>query len=91
MQRDQLIPTDPIDDGVARIVGEHFGVPAENLSKATRLVDDLGADSLDLVEITMEVEEHFDIEVSDEAAERIDTVGDIVSGVRELLESHTAS
>jgi len=47
-------------------------------------VADLGCDSLDVIEITMEVEEHFDVTVPDEASERIDTVGQIADGVLEL-------
>ena len=70
---------------VRQLVGEHMGIAPETIRESDALVADLGCDSLDVIEITMEVEEHFDITVPDEATERIDTVGQIADGVLDLL------
>ena len=58
--------------------------PKEKINVATRFSEDLGADSLDLVEITMEIEETFDIKVPDETANKIKTVGDAVAVIIDL-------
>ena len=72
-------------EDVKQIVAEHVSVPPAEMRQDQRLVEDLGCDSLDIVEITMEVEEHFDISVPDEVGEQIGTVGDIADGVVQLL------
>jgi acyl carrier protein len=78
--------------GVKQIVGQHMGIAPETIREGDALLADLGCDSLDVIEITMEVEEHFDITVPDEASQRINTVGQITDGVLELLgQSKTAS
>jgi acyl carrier protein len=64
---------------VKKIVIEHLGVEAEKVTEAASFIDDLGADSLDTVELVMAFEEEFGCEIPDDAAEKIQTVGDAVS------------
>lgn len=68
---------------VKKIVVEHLDVDAEKVSEKASFIDDLGADSLDNVELVMAFEEEFDIEIPDDAAEKIMTVGDAVSFIAE--------
>jgi len=63
---------------VTDIVSEQLGVDKDELSEDTSFVNDLGADSLDTVELVMELEEEFDINIPDDAAEKIQTVGQAV-------------
>ena len=63
---------------VTAIISEQLGVEAESLTLETSLVDDLEADSLDVVELMMAFEEEFDIEIPDEDAEKITTVGEAI-------------
>jgi len=72
-----------ISDRVRNIVVEHLGVDAGKVIDGASFIDDLGADSLDTVELVMAFEEDFDIEIPDEAAEGIATVGDAVSYIQE--------
>jgi acyl carrier protein len=67
-----------IADRVKKIVVEHLGVDAEKVTESASFIDDLGADSLDNVELVMAFEEEFGIEIPDDAAESIVTVGDAV-------------
>jgi acyl carrier protein len=64
-----------IEERVTDIVSEQLGVEKEKISRDTSFVNDLGADSLDTVELVMELEEEFDINIPDDAAEKIQTVG----------------
>jgi acyl carrier protein len=73
-----------VQDRVTDIVAEQLGVGRDKISTETSFVNDLGADSLDTVELVMELEEEFDITIPDEAAEKIQTVGQAV----EHIESH---
>ncbi|MBO6918171.1 MAG: acyl carrier protein [Lentilitoribacter sp.] len=68
-----------IKDRVGKIVVEHLGVEAEKVIPGASFIDDLGADSLDTVELVMAFEEEFSIEIPDDAADTILTVGDAVS------------
>jgi acyl carrier protein len=63
-----------IEDRVAKIVVEQLGVKEEEVKSEASFVDDLGADSLDTVELVMALEEEFDTEIPDEEAEKITTV-----------------
>ena len=63
---------------VKKIVIEHLGVEAEKVTEGASFIDDLGADSLDTVELVMAFEEEFGCEIPDDAAEKIQTVGDAV-------------
>ena len=67
------------------ILAEVLNVEADEISMNTTFVDDLGADSLDLFQIIMGIEEEFDIEIPTEAAERIVTVGDAVEQIKSAL------
>ncbi|MBQ1335319.1 MAG: acyl carrier protein [Selenomonadaceae bacterium] len=66
-------------DKVRDIVVEQLGVEADEVQIESTFIDDLGADSLDIVELIMAFEEEFNIEIPDEAAEKIKTVQDVVN------------
>jgi acyl carrier protein len=68
---------------VRKVLMEQLEVSEDEVTPAASIVDDLGADSLDVVEIVMGLEEEFDIEVSDQDAEKLPTVQDIVNYVEE--------
>jgi len=67
-----------VAERVKKIVVEHLSVDAEKVTEGASLIEDLGADSLDAVELVMAFEEEFGIEIPDDAAESIVTVGDAV-------------
>jgi acyl carrier protein len=67
-----------VKERVIDIVAEQLGVNKEQVTSETSFVNDLGADSLDVVELVMELEEEFDINIPDDAAEKIQTVGQAV-------------
>jgi acyl carrier protein len=67
-----------VQERVIDIVAEQLGVDKEKITPETSFVNDLGADSLDTVELVMELEEEFDITIPDDAAEKIQTVGQAV-------------
>ena len=67
-----------VAERVKKIVVEHLGVDADKVTLEASFIDDLGADSLDNVELVMAFEEEFGIEIPDDAAETIQTVGDAV-------------
>jgi acyl carrier protein len=67
-----------VAERVKKIVVEHLGVDAEKVTPEASFIDDLGADSLDNVELVMAFEEEFGVEIPDDAAETIQTVGDAV-------------
>jgi acyl carrier protein len=70
-------------DRLKAIVVEQLGVDEEDVTPEASFVDDLNADSLDLVELIMSLEEEFGLEISDEDAEKIATVGDAASYIEE--------
>ena len=70
-------------DRVKKIVVEHLSVEEDSISDSSSFIDDLGADSLDTVELVMAFEEEFGIEIPDDAAETIQTVGDAVKFIEE--------
>ncbi|MDB4265444.1 acyl carrier protein [bacterium] len=72
---------DNIQEKVTEIIVEQLGVSADQVKLESKMIEDLGADSLDAVELVMAVEEEFGIEVPDEDAEKLISVGDIVSHV----------
>ena len=74
-----------ISDRVKKIVIEHLGVEAEKVTDNASFIDDLGADSLDTVELVMAFEEEFGVGIPDDAAETIQTVGDAIR----FLEAHS--
>ena len=73
----------PIDQRVKEIVVEQLGVKADQVTPQAKFIEDLGADSLDTVELVMALEEEFGIEVPDEQAEKLQSVGDVIKYVEE--------
>lgn len=72
-----------IETRVRKKVVEHLGVEEEKVTQNASFIDDLGADSLDTVELVMAFEEEFGIEIPDDAAEKIQTFGDAVNYIKE--------
>ncbi len=72
-----------VSDRVKKIVVEHLGVDEAKVSDGASFIDDLGADSLDTVELVMAFEEEFGIEIPDDAAETIQSFGDAVKFITE--------
>ncbi len=68
-----------------KIISEVLNVEEEEITMETTFVDDLGADSLDIFQIIMGIEEEFDIEIANEEAEKIVTVGDAVEQIKNAL------
>lgn len=66
-------------------ISEQLGIDADEITMDSSFIDDLGADSLDIVELIMALETEFDIEIPDEEAEKISTVGNVV----EYIKAHT--
>jgi len=77
---------DNIQDKVRDIIVEQLGVNPEQVTQEAKFIEDLGADSLDTVELVMAFEEEFGIDVPDEEAEKLQSVGDVVSYVEENAE-----
>ena len=76
-----------VQDRVIDIVAEQLGVDKEKVTPDTSFVNDLGADSLDTVELVMELEEEFDISIPDEEAEKIQTVGQAIEFIEKAQNS----
>ncbi len=76
-----------IQERVIDIVAEQLGVDREKVTADTSFVNDLGADSLDTVELVMELEEEFDINIPDDAAEKIQTVGQAIEFIEKAQSS----
>ena len=72
-----------IAERVKKIVVEHLGVDAEKVNDKASFIDDLGADSLDIVELVMAFEEEFGVEIPDDAAEKITTVKDAIDYIEQ--------
>jgi acyl carrier protein len=67
---------------IKKIIAEQLGVDEEEITMESSFIDDLGADSLDIVELIMALEEEFDIEIPDSEAEKISVVGDVVEYIK---------
>ncbi len=76
-----------LEDRVSAIIVEQLGVTKEELAPQASFIDDLGADSLDIVELVMAMEEEFDIEIPDDDAEKIQTIQDVISYVKHKIEA----
>jgi len=76
-----------VAERVIEIVADQLGVDKEKVTPETHFVNDLGADSLDTVELVMELEEEFDINIPDDAAEKIETVGQAIQFIEETQSS----
>jgi acyl carrier protein len=74
-----------VERRVIEIIVEQLGVSEEEVTLEASFIDDLGADSLDLVELIMALEEEFGLEISDEDAEKIQTVQDVISYINEHI------
>ena len=74
---------DAVFDKVKEIIVDQLGVEEDEVTPQAHFIEDLGADSLDIVELVMALEEEFGIEIPDEEAEKISTVGDAVDYIRE--------
>jgi acyl carrier protein len=75
-----------LEERVTAIIVEQLGATKEEIVPEASFIDDLGADSLDIVELVMAMEETFDIEIPDDDAEKIQTIGDAVAYLRDRLE-----
>jgi acyl carrier protein len=71
-----------LEERVTEIIVEQLGVSKDEVVPEASFIDDLGADSLDIVELVMAMEEEFDIEIPDDDAEKIQTISDAISYVR---------
>lgn len=76
-----------VAERVIDIVADQLGVDKEKVGPETSFVNDLGADSLDTVELVMELEEEFDINIPDDAAEKIQTVGEAIAFIEKAQSS----
>lgn len=74
----RILKVASVQERVIDIVAEQLGVSKDQITRETSFVNDLGADSLDTVELVMELEEEFDINIPDDAAEKIQTVGQAI-------------
>jgi acyl carrier protein len=74
-----------VEDRIKKIIAEQLGVEEDEVTPEASFVDDLGADSLDTVELVMAFEEAFDIEIPDEDAEKILTVGRAIEYIKEKM------
>ncbi len=79
-----------VDDKVKQIIVEQLGVDEGEVTMEASFVEDLGADSLDVVELVMALEEEFDLEIPDEEAEKIATVGDAVKHIDKAVAAKAA-
>jgi acyl carrier protein len=80
-----------VADRVIGIVAEQLGVDKEKVAPETSFVNDLGADSLDTVELVMELEEEFEVDIPDDAAEKIQTVGQAIEFIEQTQTSSSSS
>ncbi len=71
-----------LEERVQEIIVKELGVSREEVTPEASFIDDLGADSLDIVELVMKMEEEFDVEISDDDAEQIQTIGDAIAYLR---------
>jgi acyl carrier protein len=76
-----------LENRITEIIVEQLGVAREEVVPEASFIDDLGADSLDIVELVMAMEEEFDVEIPDDDAEKIQTIGDAISYLKEKLAS----
>jgi acyl carrier protein len=72
-----------VSEKIKSIIAEQLGVKAEEVTPQASFIDDLGADSLDTVELIMALEEEFNVEIPDEDAEKMTTVGDAIRYIEE--------
>jgi acyl carrier protein len=83
IRREEVFMAKPVEERVKEIICEQLGVEEDDVNPNAKFIEDLGADSLDTVELVMAFEEEFDLEIPDEDAEKIATVGDAISYIKE--------
>jgi acyl carrier protein len=83
IEQGKIMADKPIDQRVKDIIVEQLGVKAEQVTPEAKFIEDLGADSLDTVELIMALEEEFGVEVPDEQAEKLLTVGDVTKYIED--------
>ena len=76
---------DIIEEKIISLIATSQGKDPSNLSKSTRFVDDLGMDSLDLIEVMLDFEDEYNIELTDKNSEKIICIGDLIKEVKELI------
>ncbi len=69
---------------ILELIAEHFNIDADDINRETSFTEDLGADSIELVEFVMSLEDEFDIELDDEKLEELKTVGDVLDYCEDL-------
>lgn len=74
-----------VEEKVIQVIAEQLSLREDDIHLTSNFVDNLGADSLDIVELIMEMEEEFDLEIPDEEVEKMLTVGDVVNYINEQL------
>ena len=80
----------PIEERLKEIIIKQFGESEKQVTLESSFVNDLGADSLDIVELVMELEDEFDVSIPDEDAEKMQTVGDAVKYINEHTQKNGA-
>ena len=80
-----IMSSEEVFDRVKEIIVEQLGVASDSVTTEASFIDDLGADSLDIVELVMALEEEFDLEIPDADAEKVVTVGDVVEYIKEHI------
>ncbi len=84
-ERSKVAKVENVEERVLNIVCEQLGTSRDKISRETSFINDLGADSLDTVELVMEFEDEFEINIPDEDAEKIQTVGDAIKYIESKL------
>ena len=80
-----IMSSEDVFDKVKEIIVEQLGVAENSVTQEASFIDDLGADSLDIVELIMALEEEFDMEIPDSDAEKVVTVGDVVDYIKDNI------
>jgi len=83
--------SEPDTDKVIGIIAEQLDVKRDQVTPEARIMDDLGADSLDIVEITIKLEERFNVTIPDEEWDKVQTVGELQTALAEFLQPAAAS
>ncbi|MBN1881570.1 MAG: acyl carrier protein [Deltaproteobacteria bacterium] len=74
-----------VEERVKEIIAEQLGLEKDDIQLDASFIDDLGADSLDIVEMIMTIEDEYDVEISDDDAEKISTVQDAINYIKEKM------